>query len=724
MSQDIVNLEVDGVAVTGRKGQMIIQVTDAVNAYVPRFCYHEKLSIAANCRMCLVEVEKAPKPLPACATPIAEGMKIFTKSPKAIAAQRATMEFLLINHPLDCPICDQGGECELQDLAVGFGRDAARFNETKRVVKDKNIGPLISTDMTRCIHCTRCVRFTSEVAGEPSLGTIGRGENTQISTFIELSVDHELSGNIIDLCPVGALNSKPFRYQGRTWEMQAEPTVSVHDASGSHLSAHIRRGKLMRVVPRTEESINETWISDRDRFAYEGIYAADRVEIPLVRQDAKLVETSWEEALNAAAKGLLAQIARHGADQVGVLVAPHASVEEGWLAQALARGLGINHIDHRLRRQDCRDQLNDPSMPSLNLGIDALASLSGVLLVGADLRREAPILAHRVRQAALRAGAQIASLEPVKRTWHFPLHAQLCSGADLLGGLQRIARALAELKQLPVPAGCEAATVTPVDVIAAQALLHGERRYILLGAEAERHPAYSDIRALVHQMATQAQAQWGQLSNSANGAGLALAGCLPHRQPLGQPATSVGLDAHSMVKQPLKAYVLIGGIEASRDGLGAAGDAALAAAEWVLALTPFGGEAVRHAAVVLPVGTFAETSGTYVNAALQVHTVKAVAKLVGDARPAWKVLRVLGNLCNVAGFDFESTDDVRLQAKLALTPVVATTAFTPHWRTQAPPPTGHWAALGLYEGDAIVRRARALQLTRDATRTREVYSHG
>lgn len=292
MSQDIVNLEVDGKAVTGRKGQMIIHVTDAINAYVPRFCYHDKLSIAANCRMCLVEVEKAPKPLPACATPIMEGMKVFTKSPKAIAAQRATMEFLLINHPLDCPICDQGGECELQDLAVGFGRDAARFNETKRVVKDKDLGPLISTDMTRCIHCTRCVRFTSEVAGEPTLGTIGRGENTQISTLIEMTVNHELSGNIIDLCPVGALNSKPFRYQGRTWEMQSVPFVGVHDVVGSHAYAQVRRGKLMRVVPRDCEHLNETWLSDRDRFSYEGIYAADRIEQPLMRQGNELVETN------------------------------------------------------------------------------------------------------------------------------------------------------------------------------------------------------------------------------------------------------------------------------------------------------------------------------------------------------------------------------------------------------------------------------------------------
>ncbi|MBS0394506.1 MAG: NADH-quinone oxidoreductase subunit NuoG, partial [Proteobacteria bacterium] len=423
MSQDIVNLEVNGVAVQGRKGQMIIQVTDAADVYVPRFCYHEKLSVAANCRMCLVEVEKAPKPMPACATPIAEGMKVYTKSPKAIAAQKATMEFLLINHPLDCPICDQGGECELQDLAVGFGRDAARFEERKRVVKDKNLGPLVSTDMTRCIHCTRCVRFTAEVAGIQELGTMGRGENMRIDTWIEHSVDHELSGNIIDLCPVGALNSKPFRFHGRGWEMTAQPLVSPHDAVGTNLSGHVRRGQLLRVVPRPNEAINETWIADRDRFSYEGIYAADRLEKPLVRQGGALVETDWETALEAAARGLKDALAARGADRVGVLALPSATTEEAYLLARLARGLGIANLDHRLRQRDFRDQAADPLFPGLGLPIADLDRLDGLLVVGADLRQEAPVLAHRIRKAAVRNKARVAFVNPAAFDYLFPVAA-------------------------------------------------------------------------------------------------------------------------------------------------------------------------------------------------------------------------------------------------------------------------------------------------------------
>jgi NADH-quinone oxidoreductase subunit G len=397
MSEDLVNIEVDGVPVKAPKGAMIIQATDAQGAYVPRFCYHEKLSIAANCRMCLVEVEKAPKPLPACATPVAEGMKVFTKSPRAIAAQKATMEFLLINHPLDCPICDQGGECELQDLAMGFGRDIARYAERKRVVQDQNIGPLVSTDMTRCIHCTRCVRFGQEIAGIPELGTVGRGDRMQISTFIEKSVDHELSGNIIDLCPVGALNNKPYRYRARAWEMTQHPLVSPHDCAGSNLFGHVLRGRLMRVVPRTNEEVNETWIADRDRFSCEGLYSHDRAQKPMVKEAGAWREVEWEFALEAAARGLQRVVREHGAGQLGVLVSPAATVEEAYLAARIARGLDCENVDHRLRRQDFRDQSGDPIAPTLGCGIAEIETASAVLLVGSDVRREVPIIAHRIR---------------------------------------------------------------------------------------------------------------------------------------------------------------------------------------------------------------------------------------------------------------------------------------------------------------------------------------
>src|ERR1700733_11947490 len=359
MADDFVNIEVNGVAVKARKGEMIIRVTDAHHAYVPRFCYHDKLSIAANCRMCLVEVEKAPKPLPACATPVAEGMKIFTNSPRAIGAQRATMEFLLINHPLDCPICDQGGECELQDLALGYGRDISRFSERKRVVKDKNLGPLVSTDMTRCIHCTRCVRFGQEIQGYPQMGTTGRGEHMEVGTYIEHSVDHELSANIIDLCPVGALNNKPFRYRARAWEMTQAPLVSPHDGFGTNVYAHVLRGKLMRMVPRENEEINETWIADRDRFGFEGMYSADRVSVPLLRTDGSLLPVDWEVALNEAAERLQKVRAAHGGAAIGFLSSPLSTVEELYLLAQIARGLGSHNIDHRLRQLDFRGQQSE-----------------------------------------------------------------------------------------------------------------------------------------------------------------------------------------------------------------------------------------------------------------------------------------------------------------------------------------------------------------------------
>ncbi len=727
MSQDIVNLEVNGVAVQGRKGQMIIHVTDAVNVYVPRFCYHEKLSIAANCRMCLVEVEKAPKPLPACATPIAEGMKIFTKSPRAISAQKATMEFLLINHPLDCPICDQGGECELQDLAMGFGRDAARYEGTKRVVKDKNIGPLVSTDMTRCIHCTRCVRFTAEIAGLQELGTIGRGEQTQIGTFIEKSVDHEMSGNIIDLCPVGALNSKPFRYQGRSWEMVQQPIVSPHDAVGTNLNAHVRRGKLMRVVPRANEAVNETWIADRDRFSYEGVYAEDRLETPLIRRNGELVPTTWEVALEAAALALKDGVAGFGADRIGVLSLPSATSEEAYLLARLARGLGISNLDHRLRQLDTRDQGADAVLPGLGLPLAELETLDGVLVVGADLRQEAPVFAHRLRKAAVANNAQVAFVNPAEFDYLFPVAAyRTVPVAAMVAELASIGRAVAEAAGQPLPALlASAAAPGDVQMAAARALASGTRRLVLLGGLAERHPAYADLRAVAAAVAALAGATLGYLPGGANAAGASLAGLLPHRQAGGRAATRTGLAAGAMLAAGLDAYVLFGGVETALDtAFGEAAEAALGKARFVLALTPFAPASVRrHAHIVLPIGTFAETSGSFVNLEGRWQSFTAVARPVGESRPGWKVLRVLGNLLDLAGFDYESSEDVRQEFVAALGALAgqgADTAYRGSWQVQGPVP-GQLTSLPIYQTDPIVRRAPALQQTRTASRPAVAY---
>ena len=726
MSQDLVNLEVDGVAVTGRKGQMIIQVTDQTASYVPRFCYHEKLKIAANCRMCLVEVEKAPKPMPACATPIAEGMKVFTKSPKAIAAQKATMEFLLINHPLDCPICDQGGECELQDLAMGFGRDAARFAERKRVVKDKNLGPLVSTDMTRCIHCTRCVRFTAEVAGLQELGTTGRGENTQIGTWIERSVDHELSGNIIDLCPVGALNSKPFRYQGRAWEMTERALVSPHDAVGSNLNAHVRRGRLMRVVPRPNESINESWISDRDRFSYEGIYAPDRLETPLVRRNGTLEPTDWQSALEAAAQGLKGTIAAHGAAALGVLALPGATLEEHWLLARLGRALGVANLDHRLRRVDFRDQDADPVFNGLGMPLGEVDQLDAILVIGSDLRSEAPLLAHRVRKAAVRNRARVAFVNPAELEHLFPVAAARAVSAQAMGAeLLAIGRALAESANRPLPPGLAgAAAPSPQQAALASALAGaGPKRLVLLGGLAERHPAFSDLRAAAAAIAELLGATLGYLPDGANAAGAALAGLLPHRAEGGREAAR-GRDAAAMLSGGLKGYVLHGGIEPGLDTNAADADASLGRAEFVLALTPYAPESVRRVAhVMLPIGTFAETSGTFVNLEGRWQSFAGAANPVGEARPGWKVLRVLGNLLDLPGFEYESSEAVREELKARLgagASQPAATAYRGGWRPAGSLP-GVLGEVPLYQTDPVVRRAPALQATRAAARPRAVY---
>ncbi len=495
MSDSRIKLEVDGIELEAEPGEMLISVTDAAGIYIPRFCYHKNLSIAANCRRCLVEVERAPKPLPACATPVMDGMKVFTRSERAISAQKATMEFLLINHPLDCPICDQGGECELQDLAMDFGRDISRFTERKRVVKDKNLGPLVSTDMTRCIHCTRCVRFGQEIAGIQELGTTGRGEWMEIGTYIEKSVDHELSGNIIDLCPVGALNNKPYRYRARAWEMEQRPTVAPHDCIGSNIFAHVLQGKVMRVVPRPNDAVNETWISDRDRFSFEGIYSEDRLTTPLIKVDGVWQAADWEHALEFAARGLKDVIGRYGAAQLGALSSASATVEESYLLNRMMRDLGSGNIDHRLRQQDFRDQQNDPVFPWLGQELSGLEQSDAILIVGSNLRKETPLLAHRVRKAAM-AGGKVMLVNPDTFDYLFPVADYIVSAtAAQVGDLAALVAAAAEHTKQSVPTQFEglASKETATHKSIAGNLAEADDATILLGGLSMRHPAYADI---------------------------------------------------------------------------------------------------------------------------------------------------------------------------------------------------------------------------------------
>ena len=708
MSQDKIKIEVDGRELEAAPGQMLIEVTDAANIYIPRFCYHRKLSVAANCRMCLVEVEKAPKPLPACATPVAPGMVVMTKSQYAIDAQKATMEFLLINHPLDCPICDQAGECELQDIAMGYGRGISRYNEGKRTVKDKDLGPLISTDMTRCIHCTRCVRFGEEIAGIQEMGAMGRGDRMEIGTFIEHSVDHELSGNIIDLCPVGALNNKPYRFSARAWEMEQRATIAPHDCLGSNIYAHVLRGKLKRVVPRDNDAINETWLSDRDRFSYEGIYSEDRLDQAMIRVDGKLVPATWDEALERVAAGLNQVAMRDGGDALGAWVSPSATVEEGYLVARVMRHLDSGNIDHRLRRRDFRGQEMEALMPTLGMPLAEVDTLDSILVIGSNLRQEVPLLAHRVRKAAL-AGGQINILSVVACEYLFPVANSI---------LNRDADFVAELSAMVEVAGgtvdFDVANILPVGpnhAAIVQSIKSG-RSALFLGHMAQRHPAYARIRQLAAQLAQLTGAQLGFISEGANSAGLAYAGVLPHRGPAGAAIETVGLDLDQMLASPVKGLLLLN-VEPEFDCVdGVAALNALTDAEFVVSLSPWlTSSAAEHANVILPIGTFAETSGTFVNVEGDWQSFQGVARPVGEARPAWKVLRVLGNLLKVPNFDYQSSEDVC--EELRAEPVGKLSDAIPDLEAaSAVSVKPSDLSVPANSIDALVRRAESLQLTK------------
>jgi len=708
MSEEQVNIEVNGIPLKARKGAMLIEITDAAGIVIPRFCYHKKLSIAANCRMCLVEVEKAPKPLPACATPVMEGMKVYTESPKALAAQKGTMEFLLINHPLDCPICDQGGECELQDVALGYGGDASRFAERKRVVRDKDIGPLIAMEMTRCIHCTRCVRFGEEIAGLRELGATGRGENVEIGTYVAHSVVSELSGNVIDLCPVGALTAKPSRYKGRSWEYVQHPAIAPHDSVGSNIFIHILRGQVMRVAPRENESVNETWLSDRDRFSYEGIYSDDRLAKPRLNG----AEVEWDVALETAAAALKDVIARHGPESVGFLLSPTATVEELYLAQKLARGLGVVNIDHRLRQADFSDQGTAPVFPWLGQTLEDLDNVKAALLIGSNVRMEQPLAGHRLRKAAL-AGGQIMFINPRDFDFRFPVAAKVIADpVGMVSALAGVAQAVAVLKGVALPdslAGLATHAPSETEHAMAAYLANHTPATVLLGNLAVAHPALAQLRALAGFVAMQTGARLGYLPEAANSAGGWLAGAVPHRLAGGQLALLAGLDARAMLETPRKAYVLLG-VEPELDCWdGAAALRAMQSAERVISLSPYAGK--PYAKLSLPTVTFAETSGSYINAEGRWQSFQGASKPLSEARPAWKVLRVLGNLCGVSGFDYTSSEEVLAELQNAC--VQVTPDNTPDLSKPLDPfyfdGLLRVADVPIYAVDALVRRAHSLQ---------------
>jgi NADH-quinone oxidoreductase subunit G len=662
MSEDKITIEVDGKSLSANKGQMLIEVTDANDIYVPRFCYHNKLTIAANCRMCLVEVEKAPKALPACATPVMEGMVVKTRSKAAIAAQKAVMEFLLINHPLDCPICDQGGECELQDLAMGYGQDVSRYNEGKRVVKDKNIGPLIQTDLTRCIHCTRCVRFGEEVAGLREMGATGRGENMTIGTYIEKSVSSEMSGNIIDLCPVGALTSKPFRYSARTWELVQKDAIAPHDSVGSNIHVHVKGNQVKRVVPANNEAINEVWLSDRDRFSYEAVNSEDRLQVPMVKENGSWHEVDWETALGVVTNSLSTLKDSNNANQIGAIASASSTLEELYLLQKFIRGIGSNNIDTRLKQADFSDQDNAPVFPYLGQSISEFENLQSVLLVGSNVRKDQPIINHRIRKAVLH-GATVNAVNPVDYDFNYPVDAKSIVAPDQMPmELASIIKAFSELTNINVDSqlkqSIDKANVNDTHKTIANNLNDADNAIILLGNYATTHPQYSLLRSLAGQLAKLSGSKLGYLSENANTSGAWLAGAISHRSAGGKE-TSKGMNVQEMLSANLKAYVLMN-VEPELDcNNSSLAREAMKSADFVVSLTAFRSDAMNdYADVLLPISVFTETSGTYINNEGTAQSFVGVVAPIAEARPAWKVLRVLGNYFELDGFDYQSSTDV------------------------------------------------------------------
>jgi NADH-quinone oxidoreductase subunit G len=649
----MLEIEIDGKTLQVAEGSTIIEAAHQLGTYIPHFCYHKKLSIAANCRMCLVQVEKAPKPMPACATPVTNGMKVFTHSDLAVKAQKAVMEFLLINHPLDCPICDQGGECQLQDLAVGYGESASKYEEEKRVVPDKDLGPLVATDMTRCINCTRCIRFTAEIAGFMELGQSYRGERAEVMPFIGKTVDTELSGNLIDLCPVGALTSKPFRFSARTWELSRRKSVSPHDGLGSNLIVQTKHDKVMRVLPLENEDINECWLTDKERFSYQGLSSAERLTKPMVKQGGEWKEVDWTVALDYASHALRDVAKTHGGAAIGSLVSPHATLEEMYLAQKLLRGLGSENIDFRLRQSDFSADGKRKGTPWLGMKIADISRLDRVLVVGSFLRKDHPLIAQRLRQSAKR-GAQVSVLHSADDDLLIKLAARaIAAPSQLPAVLAQIVKAVCAIKGVAPDAALAGVTVSAEAQAIAQSLASGSNSGVLLGNFAQQHPQAATLQALAGQLAAALGGKYGFLGEAANSVGGYVAKAVPG---------AAGLNAAAMLKDPRQAYVVVGA-EAELDCAdGAQALAALGKAAVTVVLTSFKSQAMLdYAAVLLPVSPFSETSGTFVNTEGRVQSFYAAAKPLGDARPAWKVLRVLGNLLQVAGFEFNNSEEVRAE---------------------------------------------------------------
>lgn len=715
---DMVNIEVDGVAMQAPKGSMIIQATDKAGIQIPRFCYHKKLAIAANCRMCLVDVEKAPKPMPACATPVMEGMKVYTDSRRAVDAQHGVMEFLLINHPLDCPVCDQGGECELQDLAMGYGRSVSRFTERKRVVKDKNVGPLIQTDMTRCIHCTRCIRFLDEIAGTVEMGGTGRGDRLEIGTCVQNSIDSELSGNIIDLCPVGALTNKPFRFAARAWELVARPSVAMHDGVGSLVYHHAGNGKLLRTVPRENERTNETWLSDRDRYSVMGLYSKDRLTQPQIKQQGQWSEVSWEQALQKATEILSQQQQA----PLAALLSPSAATEEHFLAQRLIRGLGSNRIDHRLRERDFSDDAQRSITPSFDMKIMELENAQSVLLLGCNIRHEAPILGHRLRKA-WQKGAAISVINPLDWEYVFGIKQSIIvAPQSMLAELIGVALAVSKIRNIEIPAPWaelfDDKEATPAQTALAEQLIEVERSVLLLGQFAMAHHQASALRQLATWIAQSSDSALNLLPHGSNSNGAWLAGAVPQRGPGGRHSGSS--DSLAEFSQESGQRWLLWNIEPEYDcDHPAATMQALRSAQGVVAVTAFVSDGLREVAdVLLPYAPLAESEGSMINLDGDSYQFTVAGRASGEVRPGWKILRQLGGQLQLDGFGQVSLGELQAEMNSQIQDdnqdkVNAGSGFVPAVTTAA----GSLYRVGevpMFSVDPLCRRSDALQETSHA----------
>jgi len=710
----MLEIELDGKLMQVPEGSTIMDAANQAGTFVPHFCYHRKLSIAANCRMCLVQVEKAPKPLPACATPVTNGMKVWTHSDAAVTAQKGVMEFLLINHPLDCPICDQGGECQLQDLAVGYGGSESRYQEDKRVVANKNLGPLISTDMTRCIHCTRCVRFGQEIAGIMELGMIGRGEHSEIITFVGKTVDSELSGNVIDLCPVGALTSKPFRYSARTWELTRKPSVSPHCGLGSNLTLQMKQNRVMRALPRENEAVNECWLSDKDRFSYEALNSAQRLARPMMKRDGRWQEVEWPVALEFVAAELKRIKAAHGAEAIGALATPHQTLEELHLLQKLVRGFGSGNVDFRLRQRDFSADGKLAGVPWLGMDISEFAQLDRVLVVGSTLRKDHPLLAHRLRQSTKKK-TELSLIHAADDDLLMRVaHKAIARPALLPQTLAQVVKAAAALKNAAVPEAVRAAvdgvTVGDAAQRMAASLAGGEKAGIFLGNFAEQHPQAASLHALAQALAQILGCRFGFLGAAANSVGGHVAGCVP-------TGKLAGKNARQMIESPLKAYLLLGAEPELDCADPRAAVAAMKQAELVVALSPFQHGATEYAHVLLPIAPFTETAGTFVSTEGRVQSFNGVVKPLGETRPAWKVLRVLGNLLGLQGFEHDGADDAQREALHGKSEIFNKNNELKMSVGALPGDSGGLARIAevpIYAADALARHAPSLQKTRDA----------